>query len=372
MALALNSIIPLTTALSLSTSLPSPRKPSSPQFQLHHNHRQRGQIVQSAASSSSNTAVSDVKLQLQEEDPSNGFNPISTFASAWSEFARNVSGEWDGHGADFTREGCPIELPENVVPAAYREWEVKVFDWQTQCPTLANPDEHILLYKNIELLPTVGCEADAATRYRIIEKNIGGQSNEVSAFAYQSSGCYVSVLPIQDKGTYKLLELEYCLINPQDKESRVRMIQVIRIENQKMLLENIRVYCENWYGPFRDGDQLGGCAIRDSAFASTAALEASEVVGTWRGPSAVASFSGTQINVLQELLDNSEQSSVRDESGLVLLPKQLWCSVKETKEGDTYSEVGWLLDHGRAITSRCTFSSTATPKEISVANETAV
>ncbi|KAM0999461.1 hypothetical protein ACFX2I_006224 [Malus domestica] len=89
---------------------------------------------------------------------------ISTFASAWSEFARNVSGEWDGHGADFTREGCPIELPENVVPTAYRESEVKVFDWQTQCPTLANPDEHTLLHKNIDLLPAVGCEADADTQ----------------------------------------------------------------------------------------------------------------------------------------------------------------------------------------------------------------
>ncbi|KAM0956224.1 hypothetical protein ACFX1X_024844 [Malus domestica] len=81
----------------------------------------------------------------------------------WSD-EMNVSGEWDGHGADFTREGCPIKLLENVVPVAYREWEVKVFDWQTQCPTLANPDEHILLYKNIELLPAVGCEANAATR----------------------------------------------------------------------------------------------------------------------------------------------------------------------------------------------------------------
>ncbi|RXH67657.1 hypothetical protein DVH24_027804 [Malus domestica] len=93
------------------------------------------------------------------------YNSISLLCvRVWFEFARNVSGEWDGHGADFTREGCPIKLLENVVPVAYREWEVKVFDWQTQCPTLANPDEHILLYKNIELLPAVGCEANAATR----------------------------------------------------------------------------------------------------------------------------------------------------------------------------------------------------------------
>ncbi|KAM0996226.1 hypothetical protein ACFX2C_006256 [Malus domestica] len=131
--------------------------------------------LRSATSSSANSVVSDVKLQLQEEDRSNGFNPISTFASdewcttvdkrisqKWSD-EMNVSGEWDGHGADFTREGCPIELPENVVATAYREWEVKVFDWQTQCPTLANPYEHTLLYKNTELLPVVGCEADAAT-----------------------------------------------------------------------------------------------------------------------------------------------------------------------------------------------------------------
>lgn len=216
------------------------------------------------------------------------------FVQAWSEFARNVSGEWDGYGADFTTEGNPIELPEMVVPEAYREWEVKVFDWQTQCPTLADPEDQVLAYRTIELLPTVGCEADAATRYSILERNVGGVNNKVSAFAYQSSGCYVSVLPVEDKGSYKLLELEYCLINPQDKESRVRIIQIIRIDNMKMILQKLRVLCEQWYGPFRNGEQLGGCAIRDSAFASTPALEVSKVVGTWRSSIAVAKFSGSQ------------------------------------------------------------------------------
>lgn len=213
---------------------------------------------------------------------------------AWSEFARNVSGEWDGYGADFTTEGIPIELPEMVVPDAYREWEVKVFDWQTQCPTLADPEDQVLAYKTIELLPTVGCEADAATRYSILERNVGGVDNKVAAFAYQSSGCYVSVLPVEDKSSNKLLELEYCLISPQDKESRMRIIQVICIDNTKTILQSLRVLCEQWYGPFRNGEQLGGCAIRDSAFATTPALEASKVVGTWRSSSSVANFSGSQ------------------------------------------------------------------------------
>ncbi|XP_010436185.2 PREDICTED: uncharacterized protein LOC104719897 [Camelina sativa] len=89
---------------------------------------------------------------LVQSRPAPDFNP-------WSEFAQNVSGEWDGFGADFSRQGQPLELPESVVPEAYREWEVKVFDWQTQCPTLAQPDAHAFLYKSIKLLPTVGCEA---------------------------------------------------------------------------------------------------------------------------------------------------------------------------------------------------------------------
>ena len=205
----------------------------------------------------------------------------------WSQFAKRVSGEWDGFGADFSNEGKPIELPESVVPEAYREWEVKVYDWQTQCPTLAEPEDRVLEYKSIQLLPTVGCEADAATRYSIDERKVGGANSGVAAFAYQSSGSYIALWQKKDN----LLELEYCLISPQDFESRVRIIQLINeIDNTKMALQNIRVYFEQWYGPFRNGDQLGGCAIRDSAFASTTPMPASEVAGIWQGSKAVATF----------------------------------------------------------------------------------
>ncbi|KAL7212581.1 hypothetical protein ACSBR2_015299 [Camellia fascicularis] len=61
-------------------------------------------------------------------------------------------------------------------------------------------------------------------------------------------------------------------------------------------------------------------------------------------------------NVLQELLDDSVQKSVRDDQNLVLLPKQLWSSLKEKEDGQTCCGVGWLLDQGQAITSKCIFS----------------
>ncbi|XP_022952169.1 uncharacterized protein LOC111454926 [Cucurbita moschata] len=341
---------------------------------LHCNRRLSSNIGINAAPSLSSapssvvakTALSDAHVQSQSSSSAPG--------SGWSDFAKNVSGEWDGYGADFSSGGTPIELPEFVVPDAYREWEVKVFDWQTQCPTLAEPEKPSFMYKTIKLLPTVGCEADAATRYSIDERNVGnriGSNDEVTAFAYQRSGCYVVVWPVKVVGSYKLMELEHCLVSPQDRESRVRVVQVVRVEGTRLVLQSIKVFCEQWYGPFRNGEQLGGCAIRDSSFASTAALKASEVVGSWQGPVSVARFDGSQINVIQELLADNVQKSVRTESELKVLPKQLWCSLKESEDSeDTCCEVGWLFDHGHAITSRCIFSSSAKLKEISIANET--
>ncbi|KAK4424000.1 hypothetical protein Salat_1593400 [Sesamum alatum] len=297
----------------------------------------------------------------------------TSFTTSWAEFAENVSGEWDGFGADFTVQGKPIELPESVVPEAYREWEVKVFDWQTQCPTLAQSHNNgpSLMYKTIKLLPTVGCEADAATRYSIHERNITAAHQ--SAFAYQSTGCYVALWPVvnQIDSANKSMELEHCLIDPTDKESRVRIIQVLELQESELKLKSIRVFVEQWYGPFRNGDQLGGCAIRDSAFAATQPLKASQVSGVWQGLTAVAGSFNTRQNMIQQLGDECVRKSIRDEADLILLPKQLWCSLKKMEDKETCCEVGWLLGEGRAVTSKCTFSSTAELKEIAIASETA-
>lgn len=211
----------------------------------------------------------------------------------WVEFAEKVSGEWDGFGADFTADGEAVELPESVVPGAYREWEVKVFDWQTQCPTLAVADSPpSLTYRSVKLLPTVGCEADAATVHTSDERKISAPRD--SAFAYASTGCYVAEWPIESPA--KSTELEHCLIDPANKESRVRVIQLLRLQQSELKLVGIKVFVEQWYGPFRNGDQLGGCSIRDSAFASTDRLKASRVCGEWEGVCSVAKFGASTHN----------------------------------------------------------------------------
>ncbi|XP_057964884.1 uncharacterized protein LOC131155644 isoform X2 [Malania oleifera] len=336
----------------------------SPSYSLSH-----PRVIIISASSSSTT---ETLPHLQVGDPNNGLPSAAT--ARWSEFSRNVSGEWDGYGAYFSTDGKPIELPESVVPEAFREWEVKVFDWQTQCPTLAQPEELLVTYKLIKLLPTVGCEADAATQYSIDERKIGGSDNRISAFAYQSSGCYVAVWLMENPqidGTSSLLELEHCLVDPKNRESRVRIIQSVRVDNTKMVLQNVKVFREQWYGPFRNGEQLGGCAVHESGFASTDTMKGSEINGVWQGPVSVARFQSSEANIFQEFTDESVQKLVRDERDIIFLPKQLWCSLNEAVGGETCGEVGWMLDSGHAITSRCVFSSDAKLKEITIASETA-
>lgn len=364
----------------------------------HHHHHQ----------SYNKSQTSSLKLHSQNPRSSNSplfampsrTTPISqpeldvislpTPSPSWREFGEKISGEWDGFGADFTKEGNPIELPELVVPDAYREWEVKVHDWQTQCPTLASQEHVSLTYKLIRLLPTVGCEADAATRYTIDERTVftNQESSACSCFAYQSSsGCYAAVWPVKGRfdesasGNFRrMLELEHCLIHPDDGKSRVRVVQVVSLEGDhqqyKVEVQSIKVFVEQWYGPFRNGDQLGGCSIRDSAFASTPPLKSSEIIGNvWQSVGAVAKFQDSDTIIIGEYdCDEVQKTLVRVESNVILLPKQLWCSFSTTEDGDTFCEAGWLLSQGRAITSKFIFSNglETQPKEIHLACETAV
>lgn len=298
-------------------------------------------------------------------------------SSVWKDFARHVSGEWDGYGAEFTAKGKPIELPEVVVPEAFREWEVQVYDWQTQCPTLAEEDSISLIYKSIKLLPTVGCEADAASRHSVEEKKIGGNDNHVSFFGFHSSGCYIAVWPtripmkeicmpsieesIQMKERCNTIEIEHCLTEGMNSESRVRVIQQIDLgeineeQETKPRLQKVAVYSEQRYGPYRNGEQLGGCAIGISAFASTSPLNASHLVGTWKTQNLVAEFK-TESDLFKGLADGGSEYVKREMEDLVFLPKNLWCDLRVIDNDHFISEAGWLMDPQSAVTSNCEFS----------------
>ncbi|KAI4995349.1 hypothetical protein ZWY2020_035252 [Hordeum vulgare] len=287
----------------------------------------------------------------------------------WAGFAARVSGEWDGFGAEFTVAGEPVELPANVVPDAYREWGVQVLDWQTECPTLADPAAPgALHYRLVRLLPTVDCEADATAVHTSHQRH----ASSAAAFAYAGEGgSYVATWP---KGPAAVLEVEHCICHPDNAEVRVRLVQTVALAKDAARLRGLKVFSEQWYGPYRNGDQLGGCALRESAFAAGERLAASAVAGQWES---TARSSGALDPITGKLAglepDHEPRRTARDGAGSVtLLPKQLWSSLKVSGDGDVVCEVGWLLGHGSAVTSTCVLSRDGDVKEIAAAQETRV
>ncbi|KAK8969057.1 hypothetical protein KSP40_PGU021381 [Platanthera guangdongensis] len=324
---------------------------SSPPLRSNTNFQKS--LVSASSPSGAATSANSIHLRHHNEE-----SPQSL--SNWGDFTARVSGEWDGFGAEFSAEGKPIELPEFVVPNAFREWEVEIFDWQTQCPTLASQTiEPLFFYKLVKLLPAVGCEADAATRYSVDERIAGGSENNAAAFGFHPSGRYICVWPVDGFGGKRMLELEHCLVNPKNWEERMRVIQVVRIEEGMVSLEKIWGFSEHWDGPFRNGVQLGGCAIKETGFALTDPVEDSEIVGEWEGRErfSIGGLAAEQKFSIHQLAKGQSQKSIRGQIGLTALPKNLWCYLKTNNNGETLAEVGWLVDRGHAMTSKCVLHS---------------
>lgn len=221
--------------------------------------------------------------------------------AAWRAFAKCISGEWDGYAAEFSNVGEPSELPSDVVPDAFREWEVQLFDWQTQCPTISNEFLH---YKLIRLLPTVGCEADASTRYSIDDRCSNDPSSGANFLAYHADGSYIAVWPgkrvLKEKFSgnpskaytlegdkHSSFEVEHCLLHEHEPKFRVRILQRIVMELSKEngksipVLKSISVHREKWESEFRDGEVLGGCSTSGAAFATSPTLKPSELLSFW-------------------------------------------------------------------------------------------
>ena len=97
------------------------------------------------------------------------------------------SGEWEGHMVDFvvdeaTKLPNASKLPDHVVPPAYDDWAVDVFDWQTQCAMKATGEGDVVVYKDMKFIPVAGCEVDAS----VIHEQFEGEMKNVLHF---NPGC---------------------------------------------------------------------------------------------------------------------------------------------------------------------------------------
>lgn len=296
--------------------------------------------------------------------------------AAWNDFADHISGEWDGYGAEFSASGVPCELPASVVPETFKEWDVQIYDWQTQCPTIADKS---LCYKLIRLLPTVGCEADAATQYSVDERQAADTDSGVEFIAFHVSGSYVALWPgkrvlrenyglgnpskrfLHERNKHGTFEVEHCLVQEGNPRFRVRLFQHVVMqelhENGRSIpvLKSITIQREKWESEFRNGELLGGCATSGSAFAITPCLQALDLAGSWHYDN-FAAESGKYLVGTNELVHIGSSFERREVPKNVLsLPKGLWSEMKLLEDGHFLMRAGWLVSDDIALTSICEF-----------------
>lgn len=205
-------------------------------------------------------------------------------------FTDCVSGEWEGCCVSFTGRGSMMELPELYVPEAYRDWDVKVMDWQTQtsCETKAISDDTQdgYTFRRIckRLMPTVGCEADAVA----FEEDsaclpiLTAPGDEFPDISLENKLLLYSI----DDGTFALgpsalsgssvIRIEHCLpceYPPRDGTATTTSAiprRRYRIEHElknwtgkknvaSWSLKQVNIFCEEHEGDFNGGTQLFAC-----------------------------------------------------------------------------------------------------------------
>ncbi|XP_024402159.1 uncharacterized protein [Physcomitrium patens] len=298
----------------------------------------------------------------------------------WEEFGAHVSGEWDGYMAEFNFMGEPLQLPSNVVPDAFHDWGREVHDWQTQCSTLAHPEKGHFAYKDIKLVPTVGCEEDAVTVYGVEKCDV---QRDASMLAYHGSGSYTITWRgnrVENESSHGPgkeviregddLEVEQCLVHEQSR-TRIRVCQHLRMRR------HIRVFREAWEGPFRNGESLGGCAVGTAGFATEKPLHVSSLSGFWHAMLYSSNSLQNQL-VKQQMCKTGGLSfsgeeiferTLADSFLFLCLPKDMWTLLTRTDSGGTLVETGWLVNPDQCIVSRCEFEESGILKGVCLRHE---
>eukprot|EP00232_Nephroselmis_pyriformis_P018149 CAMPEP_0182896176 /NCGR_PEP_ID=MMETSP0034_2-20130328/26117_1 /TAXON_ID=156128 /ORGANISM="Nephroselmis pyriformis, Strain CCMP717" /LENGTH=378 /DNA_ID=CAMNT_0025030035 /DNA_START=32 /DNA_END=1168 /DNA_ORIENTATION=+ len=255
-------------------------------------------------------------------------------APAWEAFAERAGGEWEGYHVSFSPGGVAMELPPHVVPSAFKEWEVKVFDWL--CQSSVRIKDGVMTSTLTRLLPTVGCEADASTVHD--KRAVEAQAAEL---AFTSTGSY-------SRGPTSLQyggpggEVEHCFVDDtaegvKGKRVRARVVQKLLGNGEGYGCVSIGGFIEEWEGEFNYGASLASCGSQKSPLSSLPRMASDDVAAVWTAE--VSSFEG---GVFSEGVGQAERFS----ADTLCLPGGLWSRVAE-EGGRLVAEAGWEVE-GRA------------------------
>lgn len=219
------------------------------------------------------TLTSDLHAGEAHSQPSNA-------DSVWNSFCEHAAGEWEGATATFSADGQPQELPSQYVPQEFTDWNVTLYDWQSQCSMQPQASGIKCLLKRI--MPTVGCEADAQSFNE--EKRQLFESSTPLTEGHQavlSNGSYTSASSL-NLSSETSVRFEHCLITAEQR--RIRVVQHVTASSalEPWQLASVEVHNEKYDAPYNGGASLSGCGGGMSNFAETAKLDIQQLQQDWQ------------------------------------------------------------------------------------------
>lgn len=278
--------------------------------------------------------------------------PSACSTQEWELFTEQVVGEWDGVCATFDVDGEPRELPEYYVPQAYRDWDVKLYDWQSQCSMDSNESIGLSCVTR-RMMPTVGCEADAiAFTEEVPQDLISGNSNAfycAQGLATQSPGSAMANENAFDCKAEHILTLE--------TGKRIRMVHLLKKMGPERLwrVHGIEVHVEKKESDYHGRRELIGCGGGMEPFAKTADpldlddLRSVFVTDRAKSNGLKLTRTGTE-NVINETWGFGE--TVDEGMTVIGLPKNCWTAFScSTVDGSVLLKIvaGVLKDDGSSM-----------------------
>ena len=163
------------------------------------------------------------------------------------------------------------------MPKEYSDWDVTLYDWQSQCSMQPQSSGIKCLLKRI--LPTVGCEADAQT-FNEEKRQLFETSNGSTQHAILDNGSYTTA-SAQDLNGQTSLRAEHCLVTAEKK--RIRLVQHLKAAEPSgsWQLQSVEMHHEYHDGPYNGGASLSGCGGGMSNFAESPRLEEAQLEQDW-------------------------------------------------------------------------------------------
>ncbi|GAQ82273.1 hypothetical protein KFL_001060050 [Klebsormidium nitens] len=272
--------------------------------------------------------------------------PAASVLPGWGAFCDKVSGEWEGYEVTFTSasgsswgECTAVELPYAVVPDAFREWEIRLFDWQTQCSSYGSKEDGTVLFKLARLLPTVGCEADAATVHTVDEKTADGRESS-GPIAFLPDGSYSLSWPTASAEGGQKWQVEHGLVDSSGLRIRVTLTLERPSMSAQPALTSVKVARERWDSAFEKGESLSSCGGKMRGFADDPRLVKTTIEGAWSADQHIFTPTSKGFDVVNKTVEVDRK--LRESDVNVLLPAGVWVKVGEAEGGGFAVLASWV------------------------------